>query len=179
MEGIIPREVSHVSPCDAASAPLYFPASSGMHTDFRAEFPCGKLPSPVLLHSLGGVGLQMSKQIQVISVQNRSLKTPANSKTQHPSTHVLQHGPLSPCAILLGGQALQQGRRGQRKSCSGGMQSVIALVEGLSNNLLGRPWSQICMSNLIKSPQRLISSAEHLRCCTFICCDIPGYKVVL
>lgn len=58
-----------------------------------------ELPSPVLQQALGGVGLQTSKQIQVISVQSRSLKTSVSSKTQHPSTHVRQHGP---CAALLG-----------------------------------------------------------------------------
>lgn len=74
MARIIPREVSHVSPCDPASAPPYFPDSPGIHTDFRAELPGGELPSPVLLHSLGGVGLQIPKQIQGVSVQNRSLQ---------------------------------------------------------------------------------------------------------
>lgn len=32
MEGLIPREVSHVFPCDAASAPPYFPASPGIRS---------------------------------------------------------------------------------------------------------------------------------------------------
>lgn len=100
MDGILPREVSHISPCDAASAPPCFPASPGIQ-DFRAEFPGGRTTLPVLLHSLGSMGLQMSKQIQIISVQNRSLKTPASSKTQHPSPLVLQYGPLCLCAALL------------------------------------------------------------------------------
>lgn len=109
MEGIIPREVSHVSPCDAASAPPYFPASPGIHSPEQTSglsSLVAELHSPVLLHSLGGVGLQMSKQTQVISVQIRSLETLASNKTQHPSAHVLQHGPLSPRATLSGSAKL-------------------------------------------------------------------------
>jgi len=60
-----------------------------LNKDFRAEFPAGRT---ILHHTAAqseGAGLEMSEQIQVISVQKRSLKTFVSNKPQHSLTHIL------------------------------------------------------------------------------------------
>lgn len=177
MEGLIPREVSHVFPCDAASAPPYFPASPGIHSpkqDFGAELPGGRTTLPCATAGSWGCG---ATNIQANPSDLRSKQVPENiCKQQNPTSFNPCPAAWSLCCTVREGQALQQGRRGQRRSWPGGMQSVTALsllVEGLSNSLLGRKGLGarfVCgiSWNPIKSPPCLISSAEHLRCCTFI-----------
>lgn len=97
MEGIIPREVSHVSPCDAASVPIFLPAleftqTSGLSSLVESYPPCATAQS-------WGSG---AANVQANPGGLSSKQVPAINRTQHPSTHVLQHGPVSPCAALLG-----------------------------------------------------------------------------
>lgn len=149
--------------------------------DFRAELPGGRTTLPCATAQSWECG---ATNVRANPRDLSPKQVPGNTcKQQNPTSFhpcPAAWSSLSLCLSVRVDQALQQGRRGQRKSWPGGMQSVTAfslLVEGLSNSLLGRKGLRarfVCGINWnpIKSPRRLISSAEHLRCCTFIYCDL-------
>lgn len=109
MEGIIPREVSHVSPCDAASVPIFLPALEFTQTSGLSSLVESYLP----LCYCTVLGLW-------------GCKCPSKSKwSQFKTGPCNQQNPTSfnPCPAAWSCLSLcctvregQQGRRGQRKS---------------------------------------------------------------